>query len=54
MSDIQDYFEYILKKHEENVDNPSIHIYLNEIENRVIFYIGLHLGLLLNFKHQKQ
>ena len=24
ISDIQDYFEYILKKHGENVDNPSI------------------------------
>ena len=24
ISDIQDYFEYILKKHSENVDNPSI------------------------------
>ena len=24
-SDIEDYFEYILKKHNENVDNPSIH-----------------------------
>ena len=23
-SDIQDYFEYFLKKHNENVDNPSI------------------------------
>ena len=29
ISDIQDYFEYILKKHNENVDNPSIRI--NEI-----------------------
>ena len=26
ISDIQDYFEYILKKHNENVDNPSIRI----------------------------
>ena len=33
--DIQDYFEYILKKHEENVDNPSIIIYVNKIENRI-------------------
>ena len=24
MSNIQDYFEYILKKHGENADNPSI------------------------------
>ena len=30
-SDIQDYFENILKKHSENVENPSIQIYLNKI-----------------------
>ena len=34
--DIQDYFEYILKKHGENTDKPSVHIYLNKIENRII------------------
>ena len=26
VQDIQDYFEYILKKHSESVDNPSIRI----------------------------
>ena len=31
--DIQDYFEYILKKHSESVDNPSIRIYVNKIQN---------------------
>ena len=36
ISDIQDYFEYILKKHSENVDNPSIKVYINNIENRII------------------
>ena len=35
ISDIQDYYEYILKKHSENVDNPSIRIYVNKIENRI-------------------
>ena len=39
ISDIQDYFEYILKKHSENVDNPSIRIYVNKIKNRVTFKI---------------
>ena len=39
MSDTQDYFEYILKKHGEYVDNPSIQIYVNKIENRVTFKI---------------
>ena len=34
MSDIQDYFEYILKKHGGNTDKPSIQIYVNKIKNR--------------------
>ena len=34
---IQDYFEYILKKHSENIDNPSIRIYVNTIENKITF-----------------
>ena len=48
ISDIQDYFEYILKKHNENVDDPSIKIYVNKIENRVTFKIknGYYLELL--------
>ena len=29
----------ILKKHNENVDNPSIRIYVNKIENRITFKI---------------
>ena len=48
ISGIQDYFQYILKKHNENVDNPSIKIYVNKIENRVTFKIktGYYLELL--------
>ena len=37
ISDIQDYFEYIRRKHSGNVDNPSIRIYVNKIENRITF-----------------
>ena len=37
VSDIQDYFEYILKKHGENVHNPSVQIYVKKIENRITF-----------------
>ena len=37
ITDIQNYFKYILKKHVENVDNPSIIIYINKIENRITF-----------------
>ena len=32
ISDIQDYFEYISKRQWENVDNPSIRIYVEKIE----------------------
>ena len=51
ISDIQDYFEYILKKHGEDIDSdsdsdtdtdtnkPSVQIYVNKIENRVTFKI---------------
>ena len=39
VSDIQDYFEYILKKHGENIDKPSVKIYVNKIENRITFKI---------------
>ena len=48
VSDIQYYFEYVFKKHEENTNNPSIRIYVNKIENRIIFKIktGYYLELL--------
>ena len=48
ISDIQDYFEYILKKHCESVDNPPIRIYVNRIENTITFKIksGYYLDLL--------
>ena len=39
ISDIQDYFECILEKHGENIDNPSIIIYINKIENKITFKI---------------
>ena len=37
VSDIEDYFEYILKKQGENTDKPSVEIYVNKIKNRVTF-----------------
>ena len=48
ISDIQDYFEYILRKHGENTDKPPIRIYVNKIENRITFKIknGYNLELL--------
>ena len=35
VSNIQDYFVYILKKHGENIAKPSVKIYVNKIENRI-------------------
>ena len=50
VSYIQDYFKYILNKHGENTNKPSIqiYIYVNKIENRVTFEIkkGYTLELL--------
>ena len=47
VSDIQDYFQYILKKHGEIIDKPSVQIYVNKIENRLTFKIknGYNLEL---------
>ena len=43
ISDIQDRFEYILKKHGEKIDKdknkPSVKIYINRVENRITFKI---------------
>ena len=39
VSNIQDYFEYILTKHGENIDKPSVQIYVNKMENRITFRI---------------
>ena len=48
ISDIQDYFEFIIKKHETLTENPSIQIYPNKIKNRIVFKIktGYKLELL--------
>ena len=56
VSDINDYFEYILKKYGEKINNDkdndknklSIKIYINKVENRVTFKIknGYNLELL--------
>ena len=48
ISDIQDYFEFIIKKHETLTENPPIQIYPNKIKNRIVFKIktGYKLELL--------
>ena len=45
VSDIQDYFEHILKKYRENINNPSVRIYVNKIDNRVTFKIKTRYSL---------
>ena len=48
MSDIQNYFEYILKKHGKSTDKPSVRMYVNKIKNRKLkIKTGYHLELLM-------
>ena len=48
ISDIQEYFDYILKKHSESVDDPPIEIFVSKNENRITCKIknGFYLELL--------
>ena len=48
ISEIQDYIEYIIKKHETIGENAQILIYFNTINNRIVFKIksGYKLELL--------
>ena len=39
--DIQDYFEFIIKKHETLTENPPVQIYTNRIKNRIVFKIKI-------------
>ena len=39
VSDIPNYFEYILKTNGEKADNPPTRIYVNKIENSIKFKI---------------
>ena len=47
-SDVQDSFEYIIKKHKTLIGNPSIEICIDKIENRIPFKIktGYYIELL--------
>ena len=48
ISDIQDYFEFIIKKHETLAENTPIQICPNKIKNRIVFKVktGCKLELL--------
>ena len=39
VADIQDYFKFIIKKHEALTENPQIQIYENKIKNRFVFKV---------------
>ena len=39
ITDIRDYFEFIIKKHKTLTENPPIQIYPNKINNRIVFKI---------------
>ena len=48
ISDIKDYFKFIIKKHETLAKNPLIQVYWNKIKNRIVFKVktGCKLELL--------
>ena len=48
ISDIQDYFEFIIKKHKTLAENSPMQIYPNKIKNRIVFELktGYKLELL--------
>ena len=45
--ELQDYFEWIMKKHDTFTDDPAIRRYVNKIENKITFRIkkGYYLEL---------
>ena len=47
-SDIEDYFEFIIKKHKTLSENPPVQIYVNRVKNSIVFKIktGYKLELL--------
>ena len=45
IDDIEDYFEFIIKKHETLTEDPTIEIYPNGIKNRIVFKIKTNYQL---------
>ena len=48
IADIQDYFEFFIKKHETLTENSTVQVYPNKTKNKIIFKIkaGYKLELL--------
>ena len=42
VSDIREYFEYILKKY-KNIDKQSVQVYVNKIENRIFLFFSMNM-----------
>ena len=38
IADIQDYHEFIIKKHETLTENPPVEIYPNKLKSRIVFF----------------
>ena len=41
IADIEDYFEFIIKKNEALTENPTVKIYPRKIKNRIVFKINM-------------
>ena len=44
VSDIQDHIEYIIKKHETLTIIRPIHVYLNRINNKLVFGTKMNIS----------
>ena len=52
VSDIQNFFKYILKKHGKNINKPSVQIYVNiglHLQLKIELHLKLKMGIVLNF-----
>ena len=45
IDDIQDYFEFIIRKHETLDEDPPVELYPNRINNRIVFKIKIDCKL---------
>ena len=45
IADIEDYFEFIIRKHESLAENPPVQIYPNKIKNRIAFRVKIRCKL---------
>ena len=45
IADFQDYFEFIIKKHETLTEDPPAQVYPNKIKNRIVFKLKTSFNL---------